>query len=202
MSELNNTINANNTTPLPVNAGGFGVSSPTANAVLISEGSSAFSSIALSTGQVLIGTTSGDPLAATLTAGTNISITNGSGSITIASTGGGGSLTWNSVTGSTQTLVANNAYVQNSSSNLVTYTLPTTANIGDTIIVTANYFNNNSGAWQINVNSGQHITYVATQTTSSGYLAGSTGATVTLVCVVANTTFTVISFYGTSVTTH
>jgi trimeric autotransporter adhesin len=42
-------------------------------------------------GQLLIGNTTGNTLTkATLTAGTGISITNGTGSITIASAGGGG----------------------------------------------------------------------------------------------------------------
>jgi hypothetical protein len=49
-------------------------------------------------GQLLIGNTTGNTLAkATLTAGSGITITNGSGSITIAATGGGGGVT--SVTG-------------------------------------------------------------------------------------------------------
>lgn len=42
-------------------------------------------------GQLLIGNTSGNTLTkATLTAGSNVTITNGAGTITIASTGGGG----------------------------------------------------------------------------------------------------------------
>jgi len=48
-------------------------------------------------GQILIGSTGGTPAPATLTAGSNVTITNASGSITIASTGGtgvGGSLTY------------------------------------------------------------------------------------------------------------
>jgi hypothetical protein len=45
-------------------------------------------------GQLLIGNTTGNTLAkSTLTAGSGISITNGSGSITIAATGGGGTVT-------------------------------------------------------------------------------------------------------------
>jgi hypothetical protein len=40
-------------------------------------------------GQLLIGNTSGGLTKATLTAGSNITITNGDGAITIASTGGG-----------------------------------------------------------------------------------------------------------------
>lgn len=43
----------------------------------------------LADGELIIGATSGAPLAATLTAGTGISITNGANSITIAATGGG-----------------------------------------------------------------------------------------------------------------
>ena len=67
--------------------GGTGLSNPTAHGVLISEGSSALNPIVLTAGQVLIGTTAADPAAATLTPGSNISITSASGSITIAATG-------------------------------------------------------------------------------------------------------------------
>jgi hypothetical protein len=52
-------------------------------------------------GQLLIGNTTGNTLTkATLTAGSGITITNGSGAITIASSGGGGSVTSVSGTGS------------------------------------------------------------------------------------------------------
>lgn len=44
-------------------------------------------SAALTNGQVLIGSTGADPVPATLTAGTNIAITNGAGSISIAASG-------------------------------------------------------------------------------------------------------------------
>lgn len=51
-------------------------------------------------GQLLIGTTSGNTLTkATLTAGSGISVTNGSGSITIAATGGGGLTNWSESAG-------------------------------------------------------------------------------------------------------
>ncbi len=47
---------------------------------------------ALTNGQLLIGSTSADPVPASLTAGSNVTITPGAGSITIASTGGGATL--------------------------------------------------------------------------------------------------------------
>jgi trimeric autotransporter adhesin len=50
-------------------------------------------SSSMTNGQVIIGSTSGTPTAATLTAGTGISITNGAGSITISS-GMGGNWVW------------------------------------------------------------------------------------------------------------
>lgn len=42
-------------------------------------------------GQLIIGSTGNRPVAATLIQGANVTITNGPGTITIASTGGGGS---------------------------------------------------------------------------------------------------------------
>jgi len=78
-------------TDLSVANGGTGVSSLTDKAVLISQdsGTDAVGSVALTTsGQIIIGGSSG-PAAATITAGTNVTITNGDGSITLAASGGG-----------------------------------------------------------------------------------------------------------------
>jgi hypothetical protein len=55
--------------------------------VVIGEGSSQLSSIVLGAGQVLIGTTSGDPVAAAINSGQNILVANASGSITVGFTG-------------------------------------------------------------------------------------------------------------------
>ena len=68
------------------------LSSSTNHAVMIGQASSALHSVLLGAGQLLIGTTAADPVAATLTAGTGINITNASGSITIANTGGSGTV--------------------------------------------------------------------------------------------------------------
>ena len=80
---------------LPVGNGGTGATTLTDKAVLISQdsGTDTLGSVALTTsGQVIIGGSSG-PAAATLTAGSNITITNGDGSISIAAAAGGAALT-------------------------------------------------------------------------------------------------------------
>lgn len=71
------------TLPLSSANGGTGVASPTAHGVMVAEGASAMTPIVLSAGQVLIGTTAGDPTAAAINSGTSILVGNSSGSITI-----------------------------------------------------------------------------------------------------------------------
>lgn len=58
----------------------------TADQIVVNNGSGVLSSIGLSDGQLLIGSTGAAPVAATITAGTGISVTNGAGSITVSST--------------------------------------------------------------------------------------------------------------------
>jgi hypothetical protein len=76
------------TTALTVAQGGTGATSLTDKAVLISQdtGTDAIGAVALtSNGQIIVGGADG-PAAATITAGTNVSVTNAANSITIAST--------------------------------------------------------------------------------------------------------------------
>ena len=76
---------------LAVGNGGTGATSLTDKAVLISQdtGTDTVGSVALtSSGQIIVGGSSG-PAAATITAGSNVTITNGDGSISIAASGGG-----------------------------------------------------------------------------------------------------------------
>lgn len=84
MAIKQNIINANSSSPLSTEQGGTGVSAPTEHGVLIGQGSSAVTSQTLTNGQLIVGSTGADPVAATLTAGAGISITNGAGSIAIA----------------------------------------------------------------------------------------------------------------------
>lgn len=64
--------------------GGLGVSAPTAHGILVGEGASPVTPIVLGAGQILIGTTAGDPVAAAISSGTGILVGNASGSITIS----------------------------------------------------------------------------------------------------------------------
>lgn len=72
---------------LPVTSGGTGVTSLTDGGILLGSGTSGVTATARpSNGELLIGSTGADPVVASLTAGTGISITPGAGSISIAST--------------------------------------------------------------------------------------------------------------------
>ncbi len=108
--------------------------------------------------------------------------------------GGGGGITWNDQTSSPVTMVANNAYVVDDTSNLVTFTLPATAALGATFQI-AGY---SSGCWTITVASGQIINFGSMPTTVTTGSLSSTNRydQVTITCVVANTTFVVTSSVG------
>lgn len=86
-----NTVTINLDDPVIVDNGGTGRTSLTDGAVLVGDGTNAVEQIGpLTDGQLLIGDTAGvSPAAATLTAGANITITNGAGSIEIAANAGG-----------------------------------------------------------------------------------------------------------------
>lgn len=128
MAVINNGMNANSVTPLLPLQGGLGVSNPTANGVLVAQGASAVTPIVLGAGQVLIGTTSSAPVAATLTAGTGVSITSASGAITINASANG---TWVDQTTASVTMVANRGYTADAGASQITFTLPVSATIGD-----------------------------------------------------------------------
>ena len=82
-------------TALPVGSGGTGATTLTNGGVLLGSGTGAVTPLArLTAGQVVIGSTTGDPVNATLTGGSGIAITEGDGSITIAADGlGAGTVT-------------------------------------------------------------------------------------------------------------
>lgn len=167
MAITNNAINANSSSPLTTTNGGIGVSNPTAHGILVAEGASAVTPIVLAAGQVLIGTTSSDPSAATLTAGTGITITSVSGSITVASSSV--VFNWVDQTSTPVTILTNHGYTADNGSTQTVFTLPTSASIGDAIEVQGK----GSGGWIINQAASQQIFFGNTSTTAgvSGSLA-------------------------------
>jgi hypothetical protein len=102
------------------------------NALKIAEGGTGLDSTPTN-GQLLIGNGSGYTLA-TLTAGTGLSVTNATGSITIAASGGG--LPTVTVTASTAITAAVNFHYVLTAATAATVTLPASPTISDTIYVT------------------------------------------------------------------
>ena len=75
-------------TALPVGSGGTGASTLTDGGVLVGSGTGAVTSLGQATnGQLVVGSTGADPVLATLTGGSNITVTNTAGAISIAATG-------------------------------------------------------------------------------------------------------------------
>lgn len=111
---------------------------------------------------------------------------------------------WNTVSGTTQTMVANNGYVVTNAS-LTTLTLPTTAAINTIIEVVGN----GTGGWKIAQNTGQQIKLFGTTAGTNASTVGLTGyidagvvsgtdalSSIKLICTTANTTWNIISVTG------
>jgi hypothetical protein len=134
-----------------------------------------------SNGQLIIGSGSGAPLAATLTAGTGISITNAANSITIASTGN--PMVWTDESASFNAAAGNGYFV----TNTATATLPASPAQGNIIkfIATAAH------VVTIQANTGQSIRIGSAISSSAGTAtsSGTAGDALTLVYQVASTTW-------------
>lgn len=164
----------------------------TQHSPLVGAASNGITSIGpLTNGQLLIGNTGSDPSAATLTAGSGVSITNGSGSITISTAGGG--FSWTTVTGTTQSMAVENGYVANNAS-LITFTLPSSASVGDSIQI----IGLGAGGFSLVLNSGQLIRFGNQVTTTSSGSISSTNQydSLNIVCIVTNTTWSVRAAQG------
>ena len=190
----NNAINLNAPGVAYYNGSGtFTAPTITQHAIVIGDAANDIKSIAAMTnGQLPVGSTGADPVPATLTAGTGISIINGAGSITINGTGGG--VTWNDVTGTSASMAVNNGYLSDNA-GLVTLTLPSTVP-QFSVIAVAGF---GAGGWTIAQNAGQLIHFGSTTTTTGA--GGSLSSTnrydaIYLLNVAANTTFVVLNSIG------
>jgi len=124
--------------------------------------------------------------------GSGMNITGSGSNITFNSVGGG--LQWNAVAGTSQALVAGNAYVPQNVA-LTTFSLPVTAAFGDFFVISGV----GSGGWTISQAAGQSV-IVGNQTSTIG-VGGSVSSTlqsdsIQIVCVVANTTFKAVDWTG------
>jgi hypothetical protein len=148
----------------------------------------------LNNGEVWIGSTGGTPLAANITAGTGVSIVNGSNSITINALGG--AMTWSTVSGTTQAAAVNNGYFANNAGT-VTVTLPATAAVGSQVAVAGE----GAGGWTLAANTGQTIQFGNVASTSGGSWSSTNQYdTIQVVCQVANTTWQVLSSVSSGLT--
>lgn len=170
------------------------ISTITQNSLLVGGSSNSLQSLGTATnGQIAIGSTGNAPVLATLTAGTGISITNASGSITVNSTGGGH--TWTTTSANVANMSANTGYFCISPGGALTLGLPTTSALGDAIRV------NLAGAtsWQITQGAGQQIGLGSTSTTlgAGGSLTSTAqGDSIQIVCRVANLRWEAVSVIG------
>ena len=143
-------------------------------------------------GQLIIGSTGVKPVAATLTAGAGISVTNGAGSITIASTGLGNFV---NVTTASQTMAPGIIYMANDPSSLVTFTFPATAAVGDFYTI----IGSSADGWKALLATTGHLIYFGydTSTSGTGYVASTLAYDcVTFICNVANTSWVTYNAQG------
>jgi hypothetical protein len=112
----------------------------------------------LADGQLIIGSTAAPNMKiSTLTAGSGIAITNGSGSITIASSGSG--MAWVDVTGASQTIAANTGYLSNRA-GAVAFTLPASSTVGDVFEIVGV-----QGSWSLAQAANQQVLFGSQATT-------------------------------------
>ena len=181
---------------LPAANGGTGVASPTAHGILVAEGSSPALPIVLEDGELLIGVTGADPVAATLTQGSGITILSEAGAITISATG---NESWVDQTTATRAMVTNTGYTANAGASLITFTLPTTSAVGDVIEINGKA----AGLWTIAQAASQQIQASPAATTAGvGGSLSSVGQydNVRLRCITANLIWTVVSEQTTGLT--
>ncbi len=167
----------------------------TNHSLLVGAGTATITNLGVATnGQLPIGSTGADPVLATLTAGTGISITNGAGSITIAATGS--EQAWTDE-GTSFNAVAGNGYFITAAG--VTATLPASPSQGNLIMFTVDAATTN---FTITANTGQVIRIGSAVSAAAGNAVNTArGDSVSLVYRSSDTAWIARSVIGTWVVT-
>jgi hypothetical protein len=113
--------------PLAITSGGTGRNSATAKTIPYIDGSGTWQFFTMTDGDLIIGSTGNVPSVAKLTAGSNVTITNAAGAITIASSGIGAS----SITGTANQVLVNGTS-GSAQTGAITLTLPQSIGTGST----------------------------------------------------------------------
>jgi len=143
----------------------------------------------LSNGQIYIGNGSLFPAQSTITAGNNITITNGSGTISIANSQ---SFSPISVTTALYQMVVGEVYIPNLAIPPTSFILPTTSAVGDTVTI----LGGGTGGWIITYGTGQYMMANASKSTvTTGSMSSNNNrGSAQFVCVTANTAWSVLFF--------
>jgi len=169
--------------PLPVPQGGTGVATITDGGIVLGSGTDPVTVTSQPTdGQLLVGSTGGDPVLANLTQGAGISITNAAGSITLAST----AVVWSAQALGTA-LLANEGFLS-TAATAQNFPLPTSAQVGEIFELAQS----GAGSVTITQGDGQSIRFgnsTTTAGTGGSLVSSSQGDAIKLVCTQENTSF-------------
>lgn len=160
-----------NCTGLPVAGGGTGIATTTAYSVICA------------------GTTATGPFQslAALGASGTVLTSNGASALPSFQAAAGGGLTWNTVSGTSQSAAVSNGYV-NTSGSLCTITLPTTFAVGATVAIQGA----GTGLWKLAAGTATTIQFGQTATSSAGSItAAAQYDSIMVIGIVANTTWAV-----------
>lgn len=150
----------------------------------------------LATNQVWLGNGTATPALTTLIAGTNMTLTPGSGTLTFASTAADPSATVLANPTSSVALAANTTYIAtNTSVGITTFTLPVSPTPGNFYEIVGS----GTQGWKVAQNAGQQITFGALTTTTGtgGSISSNTAADSIIVYCQTSTAFIAQSIQGT-----
>lgn len=165
----------------------------TINAAMLTDNNgSPVLSPSIGAGQILIGTTAGPATAAAINSGAGILVANGSGSITISTTGGG--IGWIAASSTPITAAVNTGYYITNAAQ-VTITLPATVAAGSVVSIAGT----GAGGWVLVPGAGQTI-QVLTATASTSITSAERYDCIRVLCTVANTTWVALDMVTTGFT--